>query len=50
MKVSRHLALPLLAVAIGIGVYLSLDLQEPPQPVPHSTCSKRLGYGGLRGS
>jgi thiol-disulfide isomerase/thioredoxin len=34
MKVSRHLALPLLALAIGAGAYLSLDLQGPPQPVP----------------
>ena len=34
MKVSRHLALPLLAVAIGLGVYLSLDLPGAPQPVP----------------
>ena len=34
MKLSRHLALPLLAVAIGTGGYLSLDLAGPPQPVP----------------
>lgn len=35
MKVSRHLALPLLAVAIGVGAYLSFDRPGPPQPVPH---------------
>lgn len=34
MKVSRHLALPLLAVAIGAGAYLSFDRPGPPQPVP----------------
>jgi len=34
MKVSRHLALPLLAVAIGTGAYLSFDRPGPPQPVP----------------
>lgn len=34
MKVSRHLALPLLAVAIGVGAWLSLDRPGPPQPVP----------------
>lgn len=34
MKVSRHLALPLLAVAIGVGAYLGLDRPGPPQPVP----------------
>lgn len=34
MKVSRHLALPLLVVAIGTGAYLSFDRAMPPQPVP----------------
>lgn len=34
MKVARHLALPLLAVAIGVGAWLSLDLPGPPQAVP----------------
>lgn len=34
MKVSRHLALPLLALAIGTGAYLSFDRPGPPQPVP----------------
>ncbi|MGD9833614.1 MAG: TlpA family protein disulfide reductase [Piscinibacter sp.] len=34
MKVSRHLALPLLAMAIGTGAYLAFDRPGPPQPVP----------------
>lgn len=34
MKASRHLALPLLALAIGVGGYLTLDLPGPPQSVP----------------
>lgn len=34
MNVSRHLALPLLALAIGVGAYLSLGLPGPPKPVP----------------
>ncbi|MFT3953649.1 MAG: TlpA disulfide reductase family protein [Piscinibacter sp.] len=34
MKTSRHLAVTLLALAIGAGVYLSFDRPGPPVPVP----------------
>ncbi len=34
MKASRHLALLLLAVAIGVGAYLTVERPAPPQPVP----------------
>ncbi len=43
MKVSRHLALPLLAVAIGLGVYLSLDLPGAP---PHLVVLAGSGHVG----
>ncbi|WP_298835536.1 TlpA disulfide reductase family protein [uncultured Piscinibacter sp.] len=33
-KASRHLAVLLITLAIGAGVYLSLDRAGPPQPLP----------------